>query len=237
MLNGKDTYQAIGDLKGVKTHIDAFEQRQTELLGQKFTFSDDQRQAIQDMLLSMDLVSGIQGYAVTGKTTLLSCVIEYATNQGYIIKGFAPTGSAVETLHKDTGVVTSTVDSYLFTRKPEDIESKQIILVDEGSLLNAKHVQDLLIAAKNSGANLFLLGDKDQHAAVEAGKPFIIMQAFGMQVASVKTIIRQKNEELLNAVKDAINNNFSESLNWMGKNVDVDENPLGKNGNGMAITH
>lgn len=228
MLNGKDTYQAIGDLKGVKTHIDAFEQRQTELLGQKFTFSDDQRQAIQDMLLSKDLVSGIQGYAGTGKTTLLSCVIEYATNQGYIIKGLAPTGSAVETLHKDTGIVTSTVDSYLFTRKPEDIESKQIILVDEGSLLNAKHVQDLLIAAKNSGAKLFLLGDKDQHAAVEAGKPFIIMQAFGMQVASVKTIIRQKNEELLNAVKDAINNNFSESLNWMGKNVDVDENPLGK---------
>ncbi len=134
----------------------------------------------------------------------------------------------METLHKDTGIVTSTVDSYLFTRKPEDIESKQIILVDEGSLLNAKHVQDLLIAAKNSGAKLFLLGDKDQHAAVEAGKPFIIMQAFGMQVASVKTIIRQKNEELLNAVKDAINNNFSESLNWMGKNVDVDENPLGK---------
>ncbi|CDH02243.1 MobF family relaxase [Xenorhabdus bovienii] len=227
MLNGKDTYQAIGDLKGIKSHIDTFEQRQTELIGKKFNFSDDQHHAIQNMLLSKDLVSGIQGYAGTGKTTLLSCVIEYATNQGYTIKGLAPTGSAVETLHKDTGIAASTVDSYLFTRKPEDIESKQIILVDEGSLLNAKHAQDLLIAAKNSGAKLFLLGDKDQHAAVEAGKPFIIMQAFGMQVTSVKTIIRQKNEELLNAVKGAINNNFTDSLNWMGENIVAGKDPRG----------
>ncbi|EEE2139453.1 AAA family ATPase, partial [Salmonella enterica subsp. enterica serovar Beaudesert] len=134
MLSGKESRQAAGDIASINAYIDKFEAEKTAEFGSAFAFSSDQRLAIVDAATNKDLVSGIQGFAGTGKTTLLQCLIGYGESKGFSFKGLAPTGSATETLAKETGIPASTVDSFLFRRMKGTVSSREIWLVDEASL-------------------------------------------------------------------------------------------------------
>ncbi|ECC4732744.1 conjugative relaxase [Salmonella enterica] len=219
MLSGKESRQAAGDIASINAYIDKFEAEKTAEFGSAFAFSSDQRLAIVDAATNKDLVSGIQGFAGTGKTTLLQCLIGYGESKGFSFKGLAPTGSATETLAKETGIPASTVDSFLFRRMKGTVSSREIWLVDEASLVGADNQHALIMEAERSDAKLLLLGDKKQMESVDWGRPFAVLQGFGMRTSSVQTIIRQKDEQLRAAVYDSISGNFSQAFSRLKNSV------------------
>ncbi|MCL6336268.1 conjugative relaxase [Pectobacterium carotovorum subsp. carotovorum] len=219
MMRGKDERQAVGDEQGIREFITSFEAAKTQESGNEFSFSSDQRTSLIEAATSRDLVSGIQGFAGTGKTTLLECFIGYANSQGFAVKGFAPTGSATETLGKETGIEARTVDSFLYTRRKDTVSLREVWLVDEASLVGASNMYAMLDEANRSGAAMLLLGDKKQMESVDWGRPFTVLQGFKMQTSNVTNIIRQKNEDLREAVYASINGDFGLAFDKIKNNV------------------
>lgn len=224
MMEGKDSRFAIGDSVGIEAFINEFEKKESERLGTDFRFSADQRKAITEKVLNKDLTSAIQGFAGSGKTTLVRCFTEYAKSQGFVVKGFAPTGSAAETLANETGLETSTVDSFLYRRKKGELNINEIWLIDEASLVGMDNMYQVQEEAYQSKAKIINLGDFKQHESVDWGRPFHVMQSFGMHTSYIDTIVRQKNEELLQAVRDSINKDYTGAISKLKNNIyDVDD--------------
>lgn len=219
MLSGKGSRPAIASEAGITAYIAAFEEAKSVEYGSTFRFSEDQRNAIIEQATNKDLVSGIQGFAGTGKTTLLECLIGYASQEGYKVKGFAPTGSAKETLASETGIEAKTVDTFLFQRKRDTVSTGELWMVDETTLVNGNNVFRLIDEAQRSGAKLLLLGDTKQLESVEWGKAFSVLQAFHMQTSHVTSIIRQKNADLLESVYHSIGKNWEGTFEKIKNNV------------------
>ncbi len=180
--------------------------------GQSLGFTKGQQEAAETILNGKDRVVGVQGYAGTGKTYMLSAVREVAEIKGYSVRGFAPTGSASDSLLEGSGIKSQTLSSHLFALARDEegkggkgLDQKKLWVVDEGSLVNANQMADLLTYARKEGARVALIGDHAQIGAVEWGKPFAQLIRGGMKTAQMTEIQRQKNSPLLlQAVKDAM---------------------------------
>ena len=81
---------------------------------------------------------------------------------------------------------------------------KEIWIMDEASLAGQRETTKIMEMAQNAGARLVLVGDKLQLNAVEAGKPFEMMQRAGIHGAEMTEISRQKVEDLQLAVAAAV---------------------------------
>ena len=62
-----------------------------------------QKEAVKTILSSKDRVVGVQGYAGTGKTTMLDRARQLAAKSGYRTIGVAPSASAARTLGRKPG--------------------------------------------------------------------------------------------------------------------------------------
>lgn len=234
MLNMKGTKEAIAtNREMVIDHIKAYEQAQSEKFNLDFTLRPGQRRSIETILLSRDAITGIQGLAGTGKTTAVNVIKSVAHAQNYKVIGLAQSGSAAETLHKETGIETFTLDSFIFRAKKqresngERYAGNEIWLVDEASLANARNFADLITEARRSGARIVFQGDKEQHESIEWGKVFYLLQAHGMKTALMDDITRQRESpELLNAVKAAYRGDLAGTFTLLGDNVKESKSPL-----------
>ena len=68
-----------------------------------------QREAVKLILSLRDRVVGVQGYAGTGKTTMLDRARALAEKNGYRMTGLAPSASAVKTLGREAGIEAATL--------------------------------------------------------------------------------------------------------------------------------
>lgn len=184
-----------------------------------------QMDAIKLILSTSDQIIGVQGFAGTGKTTMLATVKELAELKGYTIKGMAPTAPAAETLSKELGIDTQTVDKFIIDQSNElalsDSEcSKEIWLLDEASMVSSRRYNELLTLIRASDSLLVNIGDVQQLPSVEAGKPFAQSQKAGMSTAIMKDILRQQKDSLLyQSVHDAINGVMSAAIDKLGNNL------------------
>lgn len=90
--------------------------RLDERITQKFAFvSDEQRAALHHVVKSGDLAF-VQGRAGAGKTTIMKIIGEEYAAQGYRIQGFALAGAAAETLERETGIISRTIDMHIYQR-------------------------------------------------------------------------------------------------------------------------
>ena len=178
-----------------------------------------QKEAVKTVLSSKDRVVGVQGYAGTGKTTMLARARQLAARSGYRTIGVAPSASAARTLASEAGIETETLQRFLarnagvaegrLTRKgARDMRAafrKTVLVVDEGSLASTVQARDLLrIAAAIRIPRVVLVGDSKQLDAVDAGKPFAQLQAAGMKTAVMDEILRQKDADLKEAVRASL---------------------------------
>ena len=158
--------------------------------------TDGQKAAVKLILSSKDRVIGVQGYAGTGKTTMLRRARALAQKNGYRLMGLAPSASAVKTLAAEAGIESETLQRFLarnagvaegrLTRKGakalRGAFSKTVLVVDEASLASTVQMRNLLRIAKAIRLpRVVLVGDEKQLDAVDAGKAFAQLQGAGME--------------------------------------------------------
>ena len=81
---------------------------------------------------------------------------------------------------------------------------REIWAVDEAGLVDMNLMNELQKAAEARGAQVLLLGDPDQLPPVGAGEPLRQMEKEGMATAHLTDIRRQKDTELLRAVRESV---------------------------------
>ena len=168
-----------------------------------------QREAVRTVLLSNDLVIGVQGHAGSGKTTMLSEVKELLGERK--IQGLAPSAVAARVLAREAGIPTRTLQ-YFLTRFADLSDPARlararaeyggaVLAVDEASMAGSVRIEALLrIARALKVARVVLVGDTKQLKAVDAGQPFRLLQKAGMSTATMKEVKRQRDPELRTAV-------------------------------------
>ena len=200
----------------------------------KGPLTEGQKQAVKLILSSKDRVVGVQGYAGTGKTTMLNRTRALLEKRGYEVKGLAPSASAVKTLGAEAGIESETLQRFLarnagvaegrLTKKGERemraAYKKTVLVVDEGSLASTVQARDLLrIANVLRLPRVVLVGDEKQLDAVDAGKPFAQLQRAGMKTAVMDEILRQRDPELKAAVEASLAGEIGKAFEKLGPNV------------------
>lgn len=168
-----------------------------------FAFNDAQRAATQALLTGTDRIALIQGYAGTAKTTsVLAASAAALRQQGYEVVALAPTHSAANTLGDSIGAESQTVAKFLNSR-PAPETRPTIYIVDEMSMLSARDMDKLL--SRTAGGRLAGVGDVKQLGSVGSGAAFRQLQTeSGLKTQVLDQIVRQRNDQLRDAVYDAI---------------------------------
>ena len=193
-----------------------------------------QKDAVKLILSAKDRTVGVQGYAGTGKTTMLNRARTLAEKKGWRMAGLAPSASAARTLASEAGIPTETLQMFLArnagvaegrltnkgAREMRAAFAKTVLVVDEGSLASTVQARDLLrIAAELRIPRVVLVGDAKQLDAVDAGKPFAQLQAAGMQTATMDEIMRQRDPVLKEAVEASLKGDIGRAFEKLGSNV------------------
>ncbi len=200
----------------------------------KGALTQGQREAVKLILSARDRVVGVQGYAGTGKTTMLNRARVLLEKRGFEVKGLAPSASAVKTLGTEAGIESETLQRFLarhagvagerLTRKAErrmrTAWGKTVLVVDEGSLASTLQARDLLRVARALRIpRVVLVGDEKQLGAVDAGKPFAQLQQAGMKTAVMDDILRQRDPDLKAAVEASLAGEIGRAFEKLGSNV------------------
>ena len=121
-----------------------------------------------------DGVAIIEAGAGTGKTTTAKVIVEAARRSGLRVIALAPSWVAADELTKSTGVQSQAIAKWRFDRahaQGAELDEKTLILVDESGMTGTHELSAILVAAKDAGCKVALLGDRRQLAAVPGGSP------------------------------------------------------------------
>jgi conjugative relaxase-like TrwC/TraI family protein len=182
-----------------------------------------QRTAVEDLFLSRERIVGLDGVAGAGKTTVLSVIREAAQADGYQVEGFAPTSRAAQKL-AETGMETSTLQKHLARGEQPDTGEKRLYILDESSLASTRQLHEF-VHRLQSNDRVLLVGDRRQHEAVEAGRPFAQLQDAGMFTVKLEEIVRQKDPELKHVVEQLARGQVHEAVEKLDRQGRVHEIP------------
>lgn len=226
-LNMQGQYAPIANEAKVSNWLE--ERNNTQLSQGGFAYTDGQSESIKHIVTTSDGVVNINGWAGVGKTTMLNGVKSFTSDTDIIIRGIAPTGSATETLFKETGIKSQTTDSFLYLHdvNPDKTAHNELWLVDESSLMNAENTLKLFQVAEKKGARIVNLGDAKQLGSVEWGKTFAQLQAVGIATSNMQDILRQiNNKNYLDAVVCAANGDIKGAFSHVKDSFEQSSNPV-----------
>ena len=167
------------------------------------TLSDDQQDAVANVLSSGRLVDVLVGPAGAGKTTSLEKlreIWEHTHGEG-TVRGLAPTARAAEVLAESLGITTENTATWLHetsagvTEKDGfnyELNKGDLLIIDEASIAGTIALDTLRAQAESAGAKLLLVGDWAQLAAVDAGGAFGLLASDRPDVAELKALHRFK---------------------------------------------
>jgi hypothetical protein len=180
-----------------------------------FTLTPSQTSALKDFLTCKDRFMAIQGFAGTGKTTLLNIVREIASEKGYTIRGVTVGSSAANEMTDKSGIKTDVFPVVYneLKRAPKGSLEKTIFIVDEASMLSSPQGHELIKLVEKKAGRLYQVGDDFQLPSTKNGRMFGLTQDYGIKTAKLTDIIRQKDENLKKGVEAAIAGDVYEAVN------------------------
>lgn len=173
--------------------------------------NDGQEAAARLILASTHRTIAIQGVAGAGKSSVLKPVAQILGEEGKEIIGLAVQNTLVQMLERDTGIRSMTLAHLLKNWAPllkdpghPDLMAEaraalgdRVLVLDEASMVSNSDKERLVTLANLVGARrLVLMGDARQLGAVDAGKPFDIVQKAGIARAEMTTNMRGRDPQL-----------------------------------------
>lgn len=222
------------------------------ILGQPFTPNAEQRNAIHHVLTCQDRYLCIQGLAGTGKTYTMTSIRELCEQENIVIRGMSPGGRAADGLQAETGIESSTIHGFLNrlergefnTTKPEAVrreprgqgirqewefsaveraKGRELWIIDEAGLLDDHLMEQLQNAAEARGAQVVLSGDYQQLPPIGSGEPMKALIEAGAGTCYLEDIRRQRNIEMLQAVRETVKGNTLTAFEILDKRNDYHE--------------
>lgn len=191
-----------------------------------------QEAAARLILSSAHRVIAIQGVAGAGKSSVLKPVSQLLGEEGKEVIGLAVQNTLVQMLERDTGIRSQTLAGLLRTWAPllEDpgnarlldegrkALSGRVLVLDEASMV-ANHDKERLVRLANltEVQRLVLIGDTRQLGAVDAGKPFELVQKAGIERADMTTNLRGRDPQLRRAQAAAQAGDVQKALGHLSK--------------------
>lgn len=170
------------------------------------------------LLASPDRIVAIQGVAGAGKSSVLAPVAEIITRNAGRVLGLAVQNTLVQMLQRETGIPSMTVARFLKAHEKllgdapdraalaaarRDLGGAAI-LVDEASMLSNIDQEKLVRLANLIGVGrMAFVGDARQLGAVDAGKPFSVMQQAGAPTAQMSENLRARGDAIRTAAAAA----------------------------------
>jgi len=182
-----------------------------------------QFRAVDEILLSREKIVGLDGVAGAGKTTTLAVIREGAELDGYRVEGFAPTSRAAQKLG-EAGIETSTLQKHLTRGQQPDTGEKRLYVIDESSLASTRQLHEFIERLRPND-RVLLVGDRRQHEAVEAGRPFAQLQDAGMKTVRLQEIVRQKDPELKQVVEQLARGHVRDAIQNLDQQGRIHEIP------------
>ncbi|AGH50703.1 TrwC protein [Sphingomonas sp. MM-1] len=197
------------------------------------TLNSGQENAGRLLLGSHNRIVAIQGIAGAGKSTVLKPVADILREEGRAVLGLAVQNTLVQMLERETGIPSMTVTRFL--RRHRDLleggdparlaEARSsmrgtVVLLDEASMVGNADKEKLVRLANLLELDRFAsIGDRKQLGAVDAGKPFDVMQQAGVETAVMNINVRAREQALRRAQYAAQGGQIDEALRHLGKHV------------------
>ncbi len=197
------------------------------------TLNHGQESAGRLILSSHNRIVAIQGIAGAGKSTVLKPVADILRDEGRQVLGLAVQNTLVQMLERDTGIPSITVARFLkrhasLLAAPDPLKLAEakaqyrgsVLLLDEASMVGNADKEKLVRLANLLEVDRFAsIGDRKQLGAVDAGKPFDVMQKAGVETAIMNLNIRARDKTLRAAQHAAQGGNVSEALNRLKPHI------------------
>jgi hypothetical protein len=181
----------------------------------------EHKDVLRGLFSQKDRVCVVQGYAGTGKTTLLYHVNALLAEHGQSLLCLAPTHVAVKEI-RARGLEGQTLDQFLSNYRAGKIptpQSNTVIVVDEASMVSNRRMHDFLKAVIALDARALAMGDTQQYPAIESGKPFANLQKAQVRTFTLTDITRQKDAVLQAAVQETYQKEFRKAFQTLEKNI------------------
>ena len=206
---GKDAVEPILTERRAAASVQA-----SALVNQGFKLNEGQLGAARLILTSRDRTVAVQGVAGAGKSSVLKPVADVLREEGHKVLGLSVQNTLVQMLERDTGIEAQTLASFLKRwgtisegdwRSSLDREASKelggsVLILDEASMVSNADKEQLIRIANRAGAQrLVLMGDRKQLGAVDAGKPFDLLQQGGIAQAQMNTNLRGRDPVLREA--------------------------------------
>ena len=197
------------------------------------TLNPGQEWAGRLLLASHNRIVAIQGVAGAGKSTVLKPVADILREEGRSVLGLAVQNTLVQMLERDTSIPSMTVARFLRQHRDlvEGADQARLaearaslrgttVLLDEASMVGNADKEKLVRLANLLQLDRFAsIGDRKQLGAVDAGKPFDVMQKAGVETATMNTNLRARDKALRDAQYAAQGGHIDEALRHLGPHV------------------
>lgn len=191
--------------------------------------SAEQEQVLKHIWESTDRVIMVEGDAGTGKTDAMRVTIPGIDKPGVFL---APSANASRGELRAKGFLNAdTLARFLVDQKFQEQARDGYIYIDEAPLAAIKDIDQVFRKAKDLNARVILQGDRKQHASVQRGSLFPILEQYaGVPIARLTEIHRQKDSRYKKAVASIADGNvvggfdILRDLGWVKETPVFDHN-------------
>ncbi|MCB5423736.1 relaxase domain-containing protein [Altererythrobacter sp. CC-YST694] len=191
------------------------------------SLNEGQENAASLVLSSRDRIVAIQGIAGAGKSSVMKPVAQLLREEGKQVLGLAVQNTLIQMLERDTGIRSMTIARFLaqwgrllhepgnatLLSEARSALGDHVLVLDEASMVSNEDKAKLVRLANLAEVHrLVLVGDKRQLGAVDAGKPFDLVQQAGIKRANMDVNLRGRDPVLRRAQAAAQEGRIDDAL-------------------------